>query len=110
MAESLIQHPSEYVRAVSDSAWENFVGLRGALLATGPLDSTTCELILISGFAINGHEDSFKLHSRKLLESNVPLAAIKQAVLVTLGATAVIFEVARAMQWIDELEQERSTT
>lgn len=108
MAESLVRLPSDYVRLESETAWEHFRGLRTAVMESGPLDSTTCELIMISGFGVAGYEDSFKVHSRRLLDGGVPMAALKQAVLVTLGGTAAVFQVARALQWLNELEQDRS--
>jgi hypothetical protein len=76
------------------------------LLASGPLDNATCELIVISGLATAGFEDSFKIHSRRLFDMKVPSAALRQAVMMTLGASASIFQVARALQWLDELERE----
>ena len=75
-------------------------------LAAGPLDNSTCELIVIAGLATAGFEDSFKIHSRRLLDVNTPIQALKQAVMITLGASSSVFQVARALQWLDELEIE----
>lgn len=80
--------------------------MRNALQKSGPLDHVTCELIVISGMALQGFEDSFKIHSGRLLEAATPKQAIQQAILVTLGATGSLFQVARALQWLDEIETE----
>jgi alkylhydroperoxidase/carboxymuconolactone decarboxylase family protein YurZ len=106
MAESLERPPSGYLHAASPDAGVAFRALRDALLAAGPLDKTTCELVVIAGLATAGYEDSFKIHSRRLLDAEVPSAALRHAVLVTLAATSTAFQVARALQWLDELDEE----
>lgn len=106
MAEILVRPPSEYIRKESPEAGKVFRDLRNALLAAGPLDNTTLELIVIAGLATSGFEDSFKIHSRRLLDVDTPIKALKQAVMITLGASSSVFQVARALQWLDELEQE----
>ena len=103
MAEILSYPPSEYLLKASTDAGLKLRELRDALLASGPLDQATCELIVVAGLATAGFEDSFKIHSRRLLEMGVPKEALKQAVMVTLGASSALFQVARALQWIDEL-------
>ena len=106
MTKSLVRPPSEYVGNISREAAASFRDLRSALVKSGPLDSTTCELIVVSGFAVQGFEDAFKSHSARLLQSSTPKETIQQAVLVTLGTTAAVFQVARALQWLDETEAE----
>ncbi|KRF22402.1 hypothetical protein ASG91_19040 [Phycicoccus sp. Soil802] len=105
MAESLSKAPSEYLGSVSAEAGEAFRALRNALLDSGPLDRVTCELIMISNLASAGYEDSFKIHAKRLLDADVPMAALKQAVVVPLGGSTVIFPVARALLWLEELER-----
>ncbi|MYW96123.1 hypothetical protein G3I59_37345 [Amycolatopsis rubida] len=103
MAELLAHPPTECLRKEAADAGATFRRLRDELLAAGPLDRATCELIVIAGLATAGFEDSFKIHSQRLLDMGVPLAALKHAVMVNLGASSAIFQVARALQWIDEL-------
>jgi alkylhydroperoxidase/carboxymuconolactone decarboxylase family protein YurZ len=100
----LARPPSEYLRKESPAAGKVFRNLRDSLLASGPLDAETCELIVISGLAAAGFEDSFKIHSRRLLDMGTPMSSLRHAVLITLGATTVAFQVARALQWLEELE------
>ena len=105
MAE-LARPPSEYLLRESADVGAAFRALRNGLLASGPLDAATCELIVVAGLATAGFEDSFKIHATRLLESDTPAAAIRHAVMVTLGASSTVFQVARALQWVDELEGE----
>jgi alkylhydroperoxidase/carboxymuconolactone decarboxylase family protein YurZ len=100
----LVSPPSEYLRKESAAAGESFRALRDSLLASGPLDRATCELIVIAGLATSGFEDSFKIHSQRLLDMDVPMTALRHAVMITLGGSSTIFQVARALQWLDEME------
>jgi alkylhydroperoxidase/carboxymuconolactone decarboxylase family protein YurZ len=108
MAKELVRSPSEYLMKESTAVGTALRDLRNAVLAAGPLDGTTSELIVISNFAMAGYEESFKIHSRRLISSGVPFAALKQAVLLPLGATAGAYQAARAIEWIDQLEAESS--
>lgn len=108
MTEILSHPPSEYLIKESPEAGRAFREFRSAVVDEGPLDRQTCELIVIAGLATGGYEDSFKIHSRRLLDMGVPKEALKQAVMVTLGASSVLFEVARALLWIDEIEPSSS--
>ncbi|MCR2811395.1 MULTISPECIES: hypothetical protein [unclassified Microbacterium] len=106
MAIELTRPPTEYVSRFSDTLGTALKDLRGAALAAGPLDATTSELIVISHFAMSGFEDSFMIHSRRLLGNNTPIAALRHAVVLPLGATAGGYQIARALEWIDQLEAE----
>jgi len=106
VARNLVGLPSEYLGRASPDAGKHFRALRNTLQKAGPLDHVTCELIVISGCALQGFEDSFKIHSGRLLEASTPKEAIQQAILVTLGATGSLFQVSRALHWLDEVEAE----
>lgn len=84
--------------------------MRAAVVAAGPLDQTTCELIVISGLALLGYEDAFKTHSRRLIEAGTSRKAAEHAVLVTLCSTSTLFQVARAIQWLDDVDAEIEAT
>jgi alkylhydroperoxidase/carboxymuconolactone decarboxylase family protein YurZ len=81
--------------------------LRKAVLTSGPLDAVTCELIVLAGFVTSRIESGFKAHARRMLNEGVPTAAIRQAVLVTLGATATFPLVIEALRWVDEIVEPR---
>jgi alkylhydroperoxidase/carboxymuconolactone decarboxylase family protein YurZ len=80
--------------------------MRAAVVAAGPLDQKTRELIVISGLALLGYEDAFKTHSRRLIEAGTPSKAVKHAVLVTLCSTSTLFQVATALQWLTDIDEE----
>ena len=95
--------PTVCLGEVSPEARDQYRQMRTTLIATGPLDAATCELINVVGFAMLGYETSFKVHAKRLVEGGMAKAAIQQAVIATLGATTVIYQVARALDWIDEV-------
>ena len=80
-------NPMQQLGAASEETLAAFQSLRKAVLASGPLDERTCELIVTASFATVGSEASFKVHAKRLLALQVPKTEIQQAVLVTLGAT-----------------------
>jgi len=95
--------PTVRIGEVNDKAIELYKAMREELLTSGPLDRSTCEIIVTTGFAVLGYELSFKVHTRRLISMNVPKAAVQHAVLATMGATTVIFQTAQALRWIDEV-------
>lgn len=97
---------SEQLLRASKEVGDAFRAFRQAARTSGPLDKQTVEFILMAGFAAAGHESPFKNHARRALEAGVALQALQQTVLLTLGATAVLPAVAKALRWLDEIEQE----
>ena len=93
----------EYLARINPGAATAFQTLRKAVVASGPLDSNTCELIALGAFATLGKESSFKTHSRRLLKEDVSPDALRQAVLVTFAATATFSSVIAALRWVDDL-------
>jgi alkylhydroperoxidase/carboxymuconolactone decarboxylase family protein YurZ len=98
--------PVEKLAAVSPGAAQAFTDLRKAVLASGPLDHHTCELIVLGAMVTAGHETSFKTHARRLLKEKVDPAAIRQAVLVTFVATTSFTELSAGLRWVDEVVAE----
>ena len=97
---------SEQLIKTNKAAGEAFRAFRQAARTSGPLDKQTVEFILMAGFAAAGNEGPFRNHARRALETGVPLEALQQTVILTLGATAVLPAVAEALSWLDEVEQE----
>ena len=60
--------PLDYVKQFSSETGDAFQALRKAVLAAGPLDAHTCELIALGGLVTSGGEQSFKTHARRLLQ------------------------------------------
>jgi len=92
--------PVDYVKQFNEQAAEAFQALRKAAVA-GPLDESTYELIVIATLAATGEEGSFKVHARRLLNLNVSIEAVRQAVLTTLGASTTFSQVVSALHWIE---------
>jgi len=99
--------PTEWLGQVSPEARDQYRALRLKLAATGPLDAGTCELINVVGFVLLGYEPSFKTHAKRLVDAGYSKAALQQAVVTTLGATTVLYQVARALTWIEDLYDEQ---
>ena len=97
---------SEQLLKANKAVGDAFRAFRQAARASGPLDKQTVEFILMAGFAAAGHESPFKNHARRALEAGVAKAALEQTVMLTLGATSVLPAVAKALCWLDEVEEE----
>ena len=96
-------NPTQHLASIDAPTAQAFQALRAAVLAAGPLDERVSELVVTACFATTGHEASFKVHARRLLAMQVPVAEIRQAVLLTFGATTTFSDVSQALRWIDEL-------
>jgi alkylhydroperoxidase/carboxymuconolactone decarboxylase family protein YurZ len=108
VATDLVKTPSAYLSEASPEAGVAFRNLRNAVMKSGPLDATTCELVLIGSFALLGYERSFKIHGLRLLKQGVAPEALRQVALVLLAATASMFTVTEAMRWVDEITAEHA--
>ena len=95
--------PVEYLAQHCAGASSAFQALRKAVLEAGPLDNHTCELITLGAFATAHSEGPFKTHAQRLLKDRVPVAALRQAVLVTFAATTTFSAVIDALRWIDDV-------
>jgi len=60
--------PVEHLASISADSASAFQALRKSVMAAGPLDHTTCELVVIATMAVTGAEASFKVHARRLLK------------------------------------------
>ena len=98
--------PLDYVKQFSADTGAAFQALRKAVLSSGPLDAHTCELIVLGALVTSGGESSFKIHARRLLKEGVAVEALRQAVLVTLGASTTLAQVISGLRWIDAVLNE----
>lgn len=108
MAIDLDRIPSTYLQDYHPEVGDSFKAMRQAI-AKGPLDYETCEYIVIASFAQAGFEEPLKIHVTRMLNRGTPVANLKHAVEVTLGATTPLFAVVRALRWIDEAVAEHGT-
>ncbi len=98
--------PVEYLRAINANSADAFQALRAAVAKAGPLDSHTVELIVLGGLVTAGSERSFRTHALRLLKDKVDPQALRQAVLVTLAASATFNQVISALEWVDDVIRE----
>jgi alkylhydroperoxidase/carboxymuconolactone decarboxylase family protein YurZ len=106
MAEGAAPSPIDYLKAISGETGNAFQALRKAVMQAGPLDQHTCELIALGGLVTSGSEQSFKTHARRLLRAGVSSAALRQAVLVTFGASTTFSQALDGLKWVEQLEKE----
>jgi alkylhydroperoxidase/carboxymuconolactone decarboxylase family protein YurZ len=106
MATDMVRVPTVRLAEANAAVGAAYKELRVALVAAGPLDHTTFELILMSHFAAGGRESSVKIHALRGFASGISKAAMQQAVMIPLGAAATLPAIADALRWIDEAEAE----
>ena len=95
--------PVEQLAKASPGAAAAFQDLRKAVLAAGPLDHHTCELIVLGAMVTTRNEASFKTHARRLLKEKMAPDALRQAVLVTFGATTTFTDVIAGLRWVEDV-------
>lgn len=95
--------PTEWLGTYSTQARDTYRALRGSLTTGGPLDATTCEIINVVCLALLGYEPSFRIHAKRLADAGVPKKTVQHALVSTLGATMVLYQVARALMWLDDV-------
>ncbi|HEY0146686.1 MAG TPA: carboxymuconolactone decarboxylase family protein [Methylovirgula sp.] len=98
--------PVEYLRSINANSADAFQALRAAVTKAGPLDAHTVELIVLGGLVTAGSERSFRTHALRLLKDKVDPQALRQAVLVTLAASASFNQVISALEWVDDVVRE----
>jgi alkylhydroperoxidase/carboxymuconolactone decarboxylase family protein YurZ len=98
--------PVEYLKTHSAATADAFQALRKAVMACGPLDEQTCELITLGALVTCESEASFKTHARRLKRQGVPATAMRQAVLVTFAASTTFAQVNAGLHWIDDVVAE----
>jgi alkylhydroperoxidase/carboxymuconolactone decarboxylase family protein YurZ len=99
-------NPSGRLRQSDPTVAAAFQAFRDAARTSGPLDLATVELILLAGFATAGQQVPFKNHAMRALRSGMAKEALRQAVIVTLGATSILPVVANALGWLDDVHAE----
>ena len=98
--------PVEYLRTIDAASAEAFQALRKAVMKAGPLDHKTCELISLGALVTARHEQSFKVHARRLLRDGVEPAALRHAVLSTFAASTTFSQIVEGLEWVDDLLRE----
>ena len=95
--------PVDYLKSICEPAGTAFQNLRQSVLASGPLDEHVCELIVLGALVTSGNEASFKVHARRLAREQVPIESLRQAVLITLGASTTFSQALAGLHWVDDV-------
>jgi alkylhydroperoxidase/carboxymuconolactone decarboxylase family protein YurZ len=91
---------------VSPDLAEGFRALRSGAMRAGPLPHETIELVVVATLAATQQHGSLNVHLRRLLAADVDPAAIRHAIVATLGAAATVAPVIEALDILEELTQE----
>lgn len=97
--------PSDFLRTIDAGAADGFQALRVAVRDAGPIDESTRELVLIAAFTTAGNEIAVRAHTERALALGVSEAALRHAVLLTLGATTTLIQTVNGLRWIQETVQ-----
>lgn len=95
--------PGDYLIRINERTGKALKNFRDIAKKAGPLDERTCEFILLSCFAINGHEEPFKNHALRALQAGVSKETLQHIAILPLGAATVIPRVVQVLRWIDEV-------
>jgi alkylhydroperoxidase/carboxymuconolactone decarboxylase family protein YurZ len=96
-------NPMQFLSSIDQQTGAAFQALRQAVGNSGTLDERVCELIVTASFVVTGQGDSFKVHGKRAMALGATAADLRQAVLVTLGATTTFAQVVAALHWIDDI-------
>jgi len=88
---------------ISPDLAAGFKTLRAGALNAGPLPHETVELIVVGALAATRQHNSLRVHLRRLLETGVDVAAIRQAIVATLGAAATLTETIEALDIVESV-------
>jgi alkylhydroperoxidase/carboxymuconolactone decarboxylase family protein YurZ len=94
--EYLLEHHPDVGSAFRD-------GVRAAVEAAGPLAAAQRELIMLGAYTAAVQPRAFRVHCRRALAAGAEPAEIRQAILLTFGASATLEMVVDALTWVDEV-------
>lgn len=103
MIGQLVDSSPTLLKKLQPALGAHYAAMREAAFKSGPLEKTTCQLIMLGAFVSAGYEMAFRNHAKWLRESGIPKAVAVQAVLVTLGSTSDVNQVGPALSWIEDV-------
>ena len=95
--------PPERVKKHFPAVHETFMAMRGHIAEAGPLDAKTRELLLLAAMTVGRQSGGIKTHTRLALQHGATAEEVRQAIVVTFGASAPIGHVGEALGWADEV-------
>ncbi|GAW47887.1 carboxymuconolactone decarboxylase family protein [Nocardioides sp. PD653] len=97
-----MEYLSERFPEVADAYRDQF---RRTVELDGPLSPRIRELVLLGAYAATRQPRAFALHCERALRSGCDVDEVRQAVLLTLGASATLEWVVDALRSVDEIHQ-----
>jgi alkylhydroperoxidase/carboxymuconolactone decarboxylase family protein YurZ len=91
---------------VNPEAMEHYRQMRARVMPVPGIDAGTCEIVLAMQLALLGHEAPFKIHATRAMAQGVSLAQLEALVMAGVGVTLIVFEAARAVEWLREAHAE----
>lgn len=95
--------PLDKLAEVSPDVAKGFTMLRDGVFEAGPLGRDVVELVMVGALAAARQHDSLRVHLRRLLELEIDVAAIRQALIVPLGAATTLTETVEALDVLESL-------
>jgi alkylhydroperoxidase/carboxymuconolactone decarboxylase family protein YurZ len=77
--------------------------VRAAVEQAGPMTPKVRELVLLSSYTASRQPRGLGVHCGRALDAGADPREIRQAVLLTLGASATLEMVVDALRWVDEV-------
>jgi hypothetical protein len=99
---------AQAIKTYSATAYEAFIEMREAITKAGPLPPHMCEIIRCSHYAALGTKGGFMVHGARALDLGATLDELRHGVLVTMGTNTIFGRVGEGLEWVDELERQRS--
>ena len=102
MANQASRRSMETLRDAAPEVADAFVALRSAVDASGPLDAKTRALIICGAFVATNNEVGFRSHCQRAVAAGATPEELRQEILLALGFTQGVANVARGLTWLDE--------
>jgi 4-carboxymuconolactone decarboxylase len=101
MTEPANRPSMEVLREVAPEVADAFLAMRAVIEESGPLDEKTRALIVCGAFVAANNEAGFRSHYRRALAAGATRDEVQQAVLLALGFTQGLANVAKALTWME---------
>ena len=90
------------IAEISPAAIGHYKDMRAVLTNAPGVDPTSCEIVLACQLAMLGYEVPFKIHASRALALGVSKERMQGLILAGVGLTMLVYQAARALEWLDE--------
>jgi hypothetical protein len=91
---------------VNPEAMACYKQMRARVMPAPGTDAAMCEIMLAMQLALRGHELPFKIHAMRAMTQGVSLARLEGLLMAGVGVSLIVFEAARALEWLHEAHAE----